>query len=52
MRTKAVFSRTPVSREACFSILSSMLSVVLMHMNMAYGDAYVKQPTSRMTGNG
>ena len=33
-RTKEVFSLTPVSREAFSNILSSMLSVVLICINM------------------
>jgi len=34
MRTKAVFSLTPVSLDAFLTNLSSMLSVVLMHISM------------------
>lgn len=34
--TNAVFSLTPVRRDAFFTNVSSMLSVVLMHTNMHY----------------
>ena len=46
MRTREVFSFTPVSRDACAKIPSSMLSVVFIHTNMADSDVFVKHPTS------
>jgi hypothetical protein len=46
MRTREVFSFTPVSRDACAKIPSSMLSVVFIHINMADSDVFVKQPTA------
>jgi hypothetical protein len=45
--TSAVFSFTPVKREASFSIESSILSVVLMHIIMHILYASVKPPTGR-----
>ncbi len=47
MRTNLVFSRTPVSRDACSRIASSILSVVLMHIIMCYLYAFVNRVASR-----
>jgi hypothetical protein len=43
IRTKVVFSRTPVSRDASARIVSSILSVVFIHIRMGKIDVYVKQ---------
>jgi hypothetical protein len=45
-RTSAVFSLTPVKREALCNISSSMFKVVLMHINMHYLCTYVNQTTT------
>ena len=42
-RTKEVFSLTPVSRDAFSNILSSMLSVVLICINMHYVCIFVNR---------
>jgi len=43
MRTKEVFSFTPVTSAARFRITSSMFSVVLMHIRMPHGSITRKE---------
>ena len=43
MRTRDVFSFTPVNRDACAKMASSILSVVFIHTNMVTSDVFVKQ---------
>jgi hypothetical protein len=51
IRTNAVFSFTPVSRDARAKIPSSMLSVVFIHLNMDNSDVFVKvKPDEAVTG--
>jgi hypothetical protein len=50
MRTSAVFSATPVSSAAFLRMVSSMFSVVLMHMMMHKADVFVNPgPTPPLT---